>query len=174
WNFAFDISEALQQYAGVVEVLVIPPDLLDKLKKSGFERGTVRFSSLQYLVCDIDCQKEAYAPEGTETITVKLKDYVLLSPDNVPLDDADKAKLQEVINQDPLSLIEYWSIDPDYDGTTFRSKWQDYRENTENDNDALHCIYSTRMDVPAQEHRTVCVKAVDVFGFESVVTKKIK
>ena len=27
----------------------------------------------------------------------------------------------EVMNDDPLSLIEYWSIDPDYDGTTFRS-----------------------------------------------------
>ena len=22
----------------------------------------------------------------------------------------------------------YWSIDPDYDGVTFRSTWQDYRE----------------------------------------------
>lgn len=67
--------------------------------------------------------------------------------------------------EDPLSLIEYWSIDPDYDDTTFRSTWQDYRENTSNDSDALHCVYNTRLQVPHKEHRRVCVKAVDVFGF---------
>jgi hypothetical protein len=34
------------------------------------------------------------------------------------LDDKDKEKLQKVLERDPLSLIEYWSIDPDYDGVT--------------------------------------------------------
>ena len=34
WNFAFDISQAIEKYKGSnVEVLVIPPDLLDKLSK---------------------------------------------------------------------------------------------------------------------------------------------
>ena len=77
------------------------------------------------------------------------------------------------MESDPLSLIEYWSIDPDYDGQTFRSQWQDYRENTGNDNDPLHCVYETRLRVPHKEHRTVCIKAVDVFGFESQVTETI-
>ena len=54
----------------------------------------------------------------------------MLSPDNIPLDDKDREKLKEIMNKDPLALIEYWSIDPDYDGEVFRSKWQDYRENT--------------------------------------------
>jgi len=44
-----------------------------------------------------------------------------------------------VIEKDPLALIEYRSIDPDYDGITFRSVWQDYRSNTDNDNDSLRC-----------------------------------
>ena len=52
------------------------------------------------------------------------------------------------MDKDPLALIEYWSIDPDYDGVTFRSQWQDYRENTENDSDPLHCIYTTVLRVP--------------------------
>ncbi len=79
----------------------------------------------------------------------------------------------EVMNDDPLSLIEYWSIDPDYDGTTFRSTWQDYRENTAGDNDPLHCIYKTRLRVPHKDSRQVCIKAVDVFGFESQVTENV-
>ena len=71
------------------------------------------------------------------------------------------------------SLIEYWSIDPDYDGVTFRSTWQDYRENMENDNDPLHCVYKTRLRVPHKESRKVCIKAVDVFGFESQVVESV-
>ena len=171
WNFAFDISEAIQQYKDSnVEVLVIPPDLMDKLTKKGYEKlirdKTVRFSSLQYLtVKPIEVKNEG----GQDILTVTLDSYVLLSPDNIPLDEKDKPKLQKVMAEDPLSLIEYWSIDPDYDGQTFRSTWQDYRENTSNDSDALHCVYSTCLKVPHKDKRQVCVKAVDVFGFESQV-----
>ena len=171
WNFAFDISQAISKYKDSnVEVLVIPPDLLDKLAKKGFKKliddRSVRFSSLQYLV--VKPVKISRQPEGDE-IDVELDNYVLLSPDNIPLDEKDKEKLQDVMQRDPLSLIEYWSIDPDYDGVTFRSTWQDYRENTDNDSDPLHCIYMTRLKVEHKPKRKVCVKAVDVFGFESQV-----
>ena len=171
WNFAFDISQAISKYKDSnVEVLVIPPDLLDKLAKKGFKKliddRSVRFSSLQYLV--VKPVKISRQPECDE-IDVELDNYVLLSPDNIPLDEKDKEKLQDVMQRDPLSLIEYWSIDPDYDGVTFRSTWQDYRENTDNDSDPLHCIYKTRLKVEHKPKRKVCVKAVDVFGFESQV-----
>jgi len=175
WNFAFDISQAIQKYENSnVEVLVIPPDLLDKLAKKGFKKliddKSVRFSSLQYLVA-----KPLVVKQNGEQdeIDVALENYVLLSPDNIPLDDKDKEKLQQVLERDPLSLIEYWSIDPDYDGVTFRSTWQDYRENMENDNDPLHCVYKTRLRVPHKAQRKVCIKAVDVFGFESQVIKEV-
>ena len=175
WNFAFDISQAIQKYENSnVEVLVIPPDLLDKLAKKGFKKliddKSVRFSSLQYLVAkpvNVTSQGE------NDELDIELENYVLLSPDNIPLDDKDKEKLQQVLEQDPLSLIEYWSIDPDYDGVTFRSTWQDYRENMENDNDPLHCVYKTRLRVPHKDSRQVCIKAVDVFGFESQVVESV-
>src|SRR3546814_9900709 len=53
WNFSPTIGhdiEALGQ-ADKLEVLVIPPDLLDRLKKKGhkLKADEVRFSSLQYL-----------------------------------------------------------------------------------------------------------------------------
>ncbi len=177
WNFAFDISQAIEKYKNSnVEVLVIPPDLLDKLSKKGFRKliadKTVRFSSLQYLV--VNPVKVTPNGNGEDELDISLSNYVLLSPDNIPLDDKDKAKLQQVMEQDPLSLIEYWSIDPDYDGETFRSTWQDYRENVDNDSDPLHCVYSTRLAMPHKSERKVCVKAVDVFGFESQVILNVK
>lgn len=97
WNFAFDISQAIEKYKNSnVEVLVIPPDLLDKLSKKGFKKliadKTVRFSSLQYLV--VNPVEVTVNGNGEDELDISLSNYVLLSPDNIPLDDKDKEKLQ--------------------------------------------------------------------------------
>ena len=173
----------------------IPPDLLDLLKKKGADKlaSEGRFSSLQYLQADVKRRKEKMAianprrklkrrkpnPLGTgrtveaerESLTVNLQNYVLLSPDAINLDGANRAKLQQVMNNEPLALIEYWAVDPDYDGEVFRSVWQDYRGNTDNDSDELRVVTTATLDdLPhADGPRTVCVRAVDVFGFESEV-----
>lgn len=180
WNFVFDIADIIKDLDNSkVEVLVIPPDLLDKLKtKASYQKliksGSIRFSSLQYLTI-----KQPYIKEissDVEEINVELDNYILLSPDALPLDEANKAKLQDVIANEPLALVEYWSIDPDYDGVTFRSKWQDYRENTHNDGDPYRVINKAQVVVPRKsqgEKRKICVKAVDVFGFESVVIEEV-
>ncbi len=177
WNFAYDISSAINRLDDKnLEVLVIPPDLLDKLKskstyKKLVESGKIRFSSLQYLSIK-EIIKKDYDDE-LEELQIELDNYILLSPDNIPLDKKDKEKLRELIKSDPLALIEYWSIDPDYDGVTFRSKWQDYRENVENDGDPLHVIYKTKLMVRKKRKRVICIKAVDVFGFESTLSVEV-
>ena len=180
WNFTFDISQTAQDYKDIVEVLVIPPDLLDALKKKGFSSlvkdGKVRFSSLQYLTLkDVHAEEDKSSGGAKESLVVELGNYVQLSSDNIPLDEKDRATLKEIAAKDPLALIEYWSVDPDYNGETFRSVWQDYRENTANDNDPDHCVTRAEIVVPvrAKGSRVVCVKAVDVFGFESVATRRI-
>ena len=93
----------------------------------------------------------------------------------MPLDEKNKEKLQEVFARDRFALVKYWSIDPDFDGVTFRSKWQDYRENTFNDNDEFRPIKEARIITPKikDRKRKIYVKAVDVFGFEAHVIKEI-
>jgi site-specific DNA-methyltransferase (adenine-specific)/adenine-specific DNA-methyltransferase len=178
WNFSFDIAECIKEYnPSQLEVLVIPPDLLSQLSKNAsykklIENGKVKFSSLQYLTI----KEPVIQPisSDVEQLTVELDNYVLLSPDSLPLDEKNKQVLQSVIAREPLALIEYWSIDPDFDGITFRSKWQDYRENTFNDGDELRVCRIGTLPVPkVHNKRKICVKAVDVFGFESVVVKEI-
>ena len=178
WNFAFDIGETIQGLnCSECEVLVIPPDLLDMLRKKGYrdlvDGGKITFSSLQYLT--IKTPRIVPANEdGKVKITVELDNYVLLSPDSLPLDDKSKVKVQQVMAERPLDLIEYWSVDPDYDGQTFRSVWQDYRENTANDGDALRVVHDAEIITPARPgKRKICVKAVDVFGFESMVVEEV-
>jgi adenine-specific DNA-methyltransferase len=176
WNFSPTIGhdiEALGQ-GDRLEVLVIPPDLLDRLKKKGhkLKADEVRFSSLQYL--KLGAVKRDRQQKG-ESLTVSIANYVLLSPEALNLDEANRDKLQKVINSDPLALIEYWSVDPDYDGEVFRSVWQEYRGNTESDGDAYRVVTKARLtDLPKKDgKRRVCVRVVDVFGFEAEATVEL-
>jgi adenine-specific DNA-methyltransferase len=170
WNFDSGIGHDIHglNQGDRLEVLVIPPDLLDRLKKKGdkLKADEVRFSSLQY----VKLKPVAREKQGdTESLTVEIDNYVLLSPDALNLDEANRQKLQKVVNKDPMALIEYWSVDPDYDGQLFRSVWQDYRGNTENDGDRYRVETVARLtDLPAKAGpRRVCVRVVDVFGFEA-------
>lgn len=170
WNFDSNIGHDIQalNQGDRLEVLVIPPDLLDRLKKKGgkLKADEVRFSSLQYVkVKPIERKRDG----EKEALTVTLDNYVLLSPDALNLDEANKEKLQKVMNKDPMALIEYWSVDPDYDGEVFRSVWQDYRGNTENDDDPYRVVTVARLaELPAKTGaRRVCIRVVDVFGFEA-------
>lgn len=175
WNFAPDIGQHIAAFNDPrLEVLVIPPDLLDRLrKKGGIEklRGQVRFSSLQYLTVH-PVQRQRQVDE--DHFTIKLANYVLLSPEAINLDEDNRSKLHKVMNAEPLALIEYWAVDPDYDGEVFRSIWQDYRGNTANDGDALRVVTEARFGVPHKAgERRVCVRVVDVFGFEAEVVQAV-
>lgn len=176
WNFSPTIGhdiEALGQ-GERLEVLVIPPDLLDRLKKKGhkLKADEVRFSSLQYLKLGAVSREQQ---SESESLSVEIANYVLLSPEALNLDEANRDKLQKVINGDPLALIEYWSVDPDYDGEIFRSVWQDYRGNTDNDSDPYRVIRTARLTgLPKKDgKRLICVRVVDVFGFEAEATVEV-
>jgi adenine-specific DNA-methyltransferase len=171
WNFAASIGQDITALNDPnLEVLVIPPDLLDRLKKKGSLAklaGDVRFSSLQYLKAHLVSRKMV---KGGEEVRIVLDNYILLSPDAINLDGKNRAALQEVMNAEPLALVEYWAVDPNYDGEVFRSVWQDYRGNTDNDGDKLRVVTKATVKTPAVDGpRTICVRAVDVFGFESEV-----
>ena len=191
WNFDSQIGEIYQNYrdreGSHLEILIIPPDLLDQIKsKNTFKKlssqvavmadGTVstpiRFSSLQYLTIK---QPEVNAGIHEDELTLELDNYVIVSGDSLPLDEKNQAKVNKVIANDPLALIEYWSVDPDYDGTTFRSVWQDYRGNVDpSDDDPLRVKTKMSIRVPHKSRRTVAVRAVDVFGQESEVVREVK
>jgi adenine-specific DNA-methyltransferase len=170
WNFSVGIGQDIAALNDAnLEVLVIPPDLLDRLKKKGAEKlaSEVRFASLQYLDAAAPTRKQT---KDGEELRIELKNYVLLSPDAINLDEDNRAALRKLMNAEPLALIEYWAVDPNYDGEVFRSVWQDYRGNTDNDDDPLRVVTAARLQLPRNDGaRRVCVRAIDVFGFESEV-----
>ena len=175
WNFPAGIGQQIADLGDDrLDVRVIPPDLIDRLKKKGKDKltGSIKFSTLQYLEASL---VGVYPGAESDEITVKLDNYVLLSPDAISLKPEDRDKVLEVMNREPLALIEYWAIDPDYDGEVFRSTWQDYRGNTANDDDPLRVVTTATVTVPKKPNsRKLCIRAVDVFGFESEVVINVK
>ena len=92
----------------------------------------------------------------------------------INLDNTNRVKLQAIANQEPLALIEYWAVNPDYDGQVFRSVWQDDRGNTANDGDALRVVIQVVVTTAKiVGTRKVCVRVVDVFGFEAEVVATV-
>jgi adenine-specific DNA-methyltransferase len=106
WNFDSGIGHDIHglNQGDRMEVLVIPPDLLDRLKKKGdkLKADEVRFSSLQYVKLK-PVTRNAFG--STESLTVEIDNYVLLSPDALNLDEANRQKLQKIVNKDPMALI---------------------------------------------------------------------
>lgn len=171
WNFSDSIGHDIEALNDPrLEVLVIPPDLLDRLKKRGSVdklANDVRFATLQYLQASVTGRIQQ---GDSEILRIDLKNYVLLSPDAISLDEKNREQLLKVMNNEPLALLEYWAVDPDYDGEIFRSVWQDYRGNKGSDGDALRVVTTAHIDIPLKPTpRRVCVRAVDVFGYESEV-----
>jgi adenine-specific DNA-methyltransferase len=176
WNFATDITDAIHELDdGRLQVLAIPSNLLDELRKKGERalRDQVRFSTLQYVDAHLAQHSRGADAEGrpTEDLVVQLDNYVLIDPDALPLDSADdRERVRAVLHAEPLALIEYWAVDPDYDGVTFRSRWQEYRGNGDGDDDPLRTGTTAALTVPAltePRERVIAVRAVDVFGYES-------
>lgn len=171
WNFAAGITDDLRDIDDpALDVRIIPANLLSEMKKKGFDKlaasGQIRFSGLQYLEAGAERYRGQTA--DTESLHVHLDDYVMVDPATMPLDGESREKVAAVMNREPLALIEYWAVDPDYDGQLFRSLWQDYRGNTAKDDDPLRVEYSHDLDVPAKDGpRVVAIRAVDVFGQES-------
>lgn len=131
WNVAPSIGEAITALNDSrLEVLVIPSDLMDKLKKKGgidTLHGQVRCSSLQYMTIHPVQRSHIGVEASEESLTVRLKNYVLLAPEAINLDTA-------------------------------------------NDGDALRVVTQAVLTVPFQAgSRRVCMRVVDVFGFEAKV-----
>lgn len=171
WDFVWNMGALLHDLNdNRLEVVAVPPDLLDRIKKG--RSSQLCFSSLPYLSVKkpVICKRE----EGWIEILVELDTYLFLSPDALPLDDKGKINIHTIMNNDPLALLEYWSIDPDYDGKVFRGTWQAYRGNKEKSENKYRVVTRTCVFVPEKEgKRIVCVKAVDVFGFESTYIKEL-
>jgi adenine-specific DNA-methyltransferase len=166
WDYEYNYDTALadrlkasRAEVADVESRTIPPEIYEYLKKAKQEEELiekVRFFEKPYL-------KMASSVSGN-AVTVAIERYVLT---DIPLTkEEDIAEVLRATKDNFAILIDYWAIDWDYDGKTFRSTWQDIRCCGK----SLRVVSKeARSTLPPGRHR-VAVRVVDVFGNDAGAT----
>lgn len=145
-----------------VQKKLIPPDVYEYLKKAKTE------ADIEKLADKITFHEKPYLrlakPEigkkesGKREVTIGIERYVLF---DLPVPDKDQEKLRELVKENFAVLIDYWAVDWNYDGATFKSQWQAIRGNGKK---AKIVPVSVTEKLEAGRKYNVAVRVVDVFG----------
>lgn len=98
-------------------------------------------------------------------IEITLSNYSYKNAEAIPSHAKYKEAVLEVLKHDSLQLIEYWSVDAQYNGEVFKPTW--YSTRTEKGLDTqitLNCNDDTQK---------IAVRVLDVFGNETLAVRKI-
>ncbi len=176
WDYEYNYQEILEARLNAlkdklkvqIESRDIPPDIYDYLKKAKTEEDIealadkVKFYERPYLRLDKPKIKEQ--KDGKVQIEISIKRYVLM---DIPVSHTS-SKEQETYNalmklaKDNFAvLIDYWAIDWDYDGCTFKSQWQAFRGNGKKAKTVPIVATET---LEKKKKRTIAVRVVDIFG----------
>ena len=163
----------------------IPPDIYDYLKKAkhvpaGFKQGTeediealsdkVKFYERPYLKMDTPKIKDL--KDSKVEVTLSVKRYVLM---DIPISQTTKkgqedySALMKIAKDNFAVLIDYWAIDWDYDGFTFKSQWQAFRGNGKR----AKTVTTESKEILEKKKRTIAVRVVDIFGNDAGVVMEI-
>ena len=196
WDYEYNYLQALESrmksvgahgHAPKVEIISrdIPPDIYDYLKKAKTEEDIealsdkVKFYERPYLKMERPKIKDL--KDGKVEVILSIKRYVLM---DIPISQTTKkgqedySALMKIAKDNFAVLIDYWAIDWDYDGFTFKSQWQAFRGNGKK---AKTVITEAKeiLEKPAPasskqgKKRTIAVRVVDIFGNDAGVVMDI-
>jgi adenine-specific DNA-methyltransferase len=155
-----------------IKALTIPPEIYNYLKKAKNEaeldglRDKITFQEKPYLKVSKPDIRDA--GNGKVIISLGIDRYVLMS---FPIPEKQQAELRKAIKDNFASLIDYWAIDWDYDGVTFRSTWQAIRGNGKRSQTVVTLAESPELPLGK---RTIAVRLVDVFGNDASATVEVR
>lgn len=153
-----------------VQRKTIPPDVYDYLKKAKTEADIEKlaekivFHEMPYLKLAKPTIAKAEKGSGEREVTVGIGRYVIF---DLPVSEKEQPKLREAIKDNFAILIDYWAVDWDYDGATFRSQWQAIRGNGKR---AKVVATQAGRKLKAGRKYTIAIRVVDVFGNDAAAT----
>ena len=179
WDYEYNYNELLAsrlRAAGKdikTEVVSrqIPPDIYEYLKKARDEEEIealaekVKFFEKPYL-------KLAEPKVDGKEVSIGIENYVLY---DFPLGSGKKAdeareQLLKIVKDNFAVLIDYWAVDWDYDGFTFKSQWQDLR-GFGRKTKVVNTKTSHTYEKPGKY--TIAIRVVDIFGNDATGTLKV-
>lgn len=185
WDYEYNYYQALENRMKsqskkktiTIESRDIPPDIYEYLKKAKSEdeieslADKVRFYERPYL--RLERPKVEQVDDDSENITIAIKRYVVM---DIPLSRSTKKEksqyeeLLKIAKDDFAVLIDYWAVDWDYDGVTFKSQWQTFKGNGKK---AKTVSITANEKVSKLSKRIVAVRVVDIFGNDAGATFEV-
>jgi adenine-specific DNA-methyltransferase len=179
WDYEYNYDEILHERERASNRLwhskiiskTIPPEVYEYLKKAktiddmDSLNGKIQFYDKPYLKL---LKPEIQQIHEKYKVTVGIDRYVVF---DFPIESEEhEKKIQEHIRSEPLSLIDYWAVDWDYDGITFKSTWQAMRRM---DRNILSVPKSTTNELDGGRLYTIAVRVVDIFGNDASNTLNV-
>jgi adenine-specific DNA-methyltransferase len=186
WDYEYNYQEALEARKNAlkdklkvqIESRDIPPDIYDYLKKAKTEEeieslaDKVRFYERPYL--RMNEPKVTDLKDGKVQIDISIKRYVLM---DIPVSHTSKTEqetynsLMKLAKDNFAVLIDYWAVDWDYDGFTFKSLWQTFRGNGKK---AKTVPITANETLEKKKNRVIAVRVVDIFGNDAGATMELR
>ena len=177
WRFHPAIGAAIAALGDDrLDVQVIPSDLQHRIVQCQ-ERPALApdlsFDCRQYLALK-HVTRTQFALCAAELLIVGLENYIPLAPHAIALDERDRGKLNAVLTKKPLSLIEYWAVDPAYDGLSFNPAWHSYCGSAGKSRATQQIRTQAVLSLPPLPgERRVRVRAVDIFRQQAEVEIRV-
>jgi adenine-specific DNA-methyltransferase len=186
WDYEYNYHQALEARKNAlkdrlkvqIESRDIPPDIYDYLKKAKTEEeiealaDKVRFYERPYL--RMNEPKVTDLKDGKVQIDISIKRYVLM---DIPVSHTSKTEqetynsLMKLAKDNFAVLIDYWAVDWDYDGFTFKSLWQTFRGNGKK---AKTVPITAAETLEKKKNRVIAVRVVDIFGNDAGASMELK
>lgn len=179
WDYEYNFDQILQDrkrsakrtWRTDIVAKTIPPEVYEYLKKVKTAdeieslRKKIHFHEKPYLKL---IKPKIEKNKKTWEVSIGIDRYVVF---DLPIEDQkQKEEVLAIIKQNPLALIDYWAVDWDYDGVTFRSEWQAMRQTGRKITTVPSMTSKTFEHV---KEYNVAVRVVDIFGNDATATMKV-
>jgi adenine-specific DNA-methyltransferase len=176
WDYDYNFSNELENFKKQrklkveIQPLTIPPEIYNYLKKAKSEadleglRDKLIFHEKPYVRVSHSVDERG----DKQVITVTIDRYVLMA---FPVPEKQQASLRKVIKDNFAALIDYWAVDWDYDGVTFKSMWQAMRGYGKRTETVITMASSPEMP---KGKRAVAIRLVDIFGNDASAIFEVK
>ena len=179
WDYEYSYDEILRERERLskrtwhtkVVSKTIPPEVYEYLRKVKTTdeittlNGKIQFYEKPYLKLlepEIQQSLEKYL------VTVGIDRYVVF---DYPIEKEEHEKgIHELLKDKPLSIIDYWAVDWDYDGITFKSMWQAMRKTGRN---VTPIPKYTNKELEGGKLYSIAIRVVDIFGNDASNTVNV-